>query len=110
MGLGKLIVDGGTSLRFSPKHPKKILQLSSPESALKETQKEFLALDLNIDSFIPSVDDGINIVKTRIKDAESSSTLKHCASSYDLQSNIIRPGKVDPECPEYDCRWCYLLY
>lgn len=92
MGLGKLIVDGGASLRFSPKHPKKILQLSSPESALRETQKEFLALDLNVDSFVPSVDDGVNIVKKRIKDAESKSTLKHCASSYDLQSNIIRPG------------------
>ncbi|MEE4115804.1 MAG: PEP/pyruvate-binding domain-containing protein, partial [Marinilabiliaceae bacterium] len=60
MGLGKLIVDGGTSLRFSPRHPKKILQLSSPESSLKETQKEFLALDLNVNSFVPSVDDGVN--------------------------------------------------
>lgn len=96
MGLGKLIVDGGTSLRFSPKHPKKVLQLSSPESTLRETQKEFFALDLNIDSFVPSVDDGINIIKRRIKDAESKSTLKHCASSYDLQSNIIRPGISHP--------------
>jgi DNA-binding NarL/FixJ family response regulator len=96
MGLGKLIVDGGASLRFSPKHPKKILQLSSPDSALRETQKEFLALDLNVDSFVPSVDDGVNIVKKRIKDAESMSTLKHCASSYDLQSNIIRPGINHP--------------
>ncbi len=96
MGLGKLIVDGGASLRFSPKHPKKVLQLSSPESALRETQKEFLALDLNVDSFIPSVDDGINIVKRRIKDAENKSALKHCASSFDLQSNIIRPGISHP--------------
>ena len=62
-GLGKLIVEGGLSLRFSPKHPKKILQLSSPETALRDTQKEFCALDLNIDSFVPSTDDGVNILK-----------------------------------------------
>ncbi len=92
MGLGKLIVDGGASLRFSPKHPKKVLQLSNPTSSLKETQKEFFALDMNIESFVPSVDDGVNIVKRRIKEAEGLSTLKHCASTYDLQSNIVRPG------------------
>ncbi len=96
MGLGKLIVEGGRSLRFSPKHPKKILQLSSPETSLRETQKEFYALDLNIDSFVPSVDDGVNILKKRISEAESNSTLKVAASTYDLQSNIIRPGITHP--------------
>jgi hypothetical protein len=65
-GLGKLIVEGGLSLRFSPKYPKKILQLSSPETALRDTQKEFCALDLNIDSFVPSTDDGVNILKIDI--------------------------------------------
>ncbi|MEA3504884.1 MAG: PEP/pyruvate-binding domain-containing protein, partial [Bacteroidota bacterium] len=47
LGLGKYIVDGGQSLRFSPKYPKKVLQLSSPEMALRETQRNFFALDLN---------------------------------------------------------------
>ena len=47
-GLGKLIVEGGLSLRFSPRYPKKILQLSSPETALRDTQKIFCALDLNV--------------------------------------------------------------
>jgi phosphoenolpyruvate synthase/pyruvate phosphate dikinase len=37
-GLGKYIVDGGVSIRFSPRYPKKILQLSSNAMALKETQ------------------------------------------------------------------------
>ena len=38
-GLGKTVVDGGKSLRFSPKYPKKILQLSEPQLALSDTQK-----------------------------------------------------------------------
>jgi CheY-like chemotaxis protein len=92
MGLGKLIVDGGVSLRFSPKFPTKILQLNSPETALKETQKIFYALDLDSSSFIPSVDDGVNIKKLKISDEVSSTTLKKVASTYDLNNNIIRPG------------------
>lgn len=92
MGLGKLIVDGGVSLRFSPKYPTKILQLNSPETALKETQKIFYALDLDSSSFIPSVDDGVNIKKLKINDDVSSTTLRKVASTYDLNNNIIRPG------------------
>jgi len=97
-GLGKLIVEGGISLRFCPKMPKKILQLSSPEAALRDTQKEFRALDLNIESFVPSTDDGVNIPRIDIKDANNEGAMKLAASTYDYENNmlhdgIIRPGK-----------------
>ncbi|MDT8400244.1 MAG: PEP/pyruvate-binding domain-containing protein [Bacteroidales bacterium] len=92
MGLGKLIVDGGVALRFSPRYPSKILQLNSPATALKETQKVYYALDLDSDSFVPSVDDGVNIKKLKINDDVSVSTLKKAASTYDLNNNIVRPG------------------
>ncbi len=91
-GLGKLIVEGGLSLRFCPRQPKKILQLSSPETALRDTQKEFRALDLNIDSFIPSTDDGVNILRIDIKDAGNDGALKYLASTYDRTNNILRDG------------------
>jgi hypothetical protein len=97
-GLGKLIVDGGMSLRFSPKHPKKILQLASPEAAMKETQKEFYALDLNFKSFVPSTDDGVNLLKISTRDIKNDVALKYVASTYDHNNNVIydginRPGK-----------------
>jgi CheY-like chemotaxis protein len=97
-GLGKLIVDGGLSLRFSPKHPKKILQLTSPEAAMKETQKEFYALDLNINSFVPSTDDGVNILKISTRDIINDGAMKYIASTYDQNNHILydginRPGK-----------------
>lgn len=91
-GLGKLIVEGGLSLRFCPRIPKKILQLSSPEAALRDTQKEFRALDLNINSFVPSTDDGINIPRIDIRDANNDSAMKHLASTYDHVNNILRDG------------------
>ena len=96
LGLGKLIVEGGMSLRFCPKHPKKILQLSSPEAALRDTQKFFRALDLNIESFIPSTDDGVNIPKIDINDLNNDSAMKYAASTYDRNNNVLRDGIIYP--------------
>jgi hypothetical protein len=97
-GLGKLIVDGGLSLRFSPKYPKKILQLNSPEAAIRDTQKDFYALDLNINSFVPSTDDGVNLLRINVRDINNDTAMKFVASSYDYNNNILydginRPGK-----------------
>ncbi len=91
-GLGKLIVEGGLALRFSPKHSRRILQLSSIETALRDTQKEFRALDLKIDSFVPSTDDGVNILRIAINDANNDAAMKYVASTYDYNNNILRDG------------------
>lgn len=92
LGLGKYIVDGGNSLRFSPHYPNKVLQLSSPEMAMRESQKYFYALDLKLDSFKPCVDDGVNILKLPLREAETDNSIKYVASTYDFQSNMIRDG------------------
>jgi hypothetical protein len=92
MGLGKYIVDGGQTLRFSPKFPKKVLQTSSPELALKETQRHFYALDLSPGSFEPDVDDSTNLLYLRVKEAEKDSAFKFVASTFDFNSNMIRDG------------------
>ncbi|MCF8235953.1 MAG: phosphoenolpyruvate synthase [Bacteroidales bacterium] len=92
LGLGKYIVDGGVTLRFSPKFPKKVLQISRPEMALKETQKSFYALDLNAESFKPAVDDSVNLMKLRVAEAEKDGSLKQIASTYDFQNDIVRDG------------------
>ncbi len=96
LGLGKLIVEGGMSLRFCPKHPKKILQLSSPEAALRDTQKFFRALDMNIESFVPSTDDGVNIPKIDINDLVNDGAMKYAASTYDRNNNVLRDGIIYP--------------
>lgn len=92
LGLGKHIVDGGQTLKVSPKYPKKVLQLASPQMALKETQKTFYALDLNPQSFKPDVDECVNILKLDIEEAEKDNALKLIASTFDFESNILRDG------------------
>ncbi|MFO8087432.1 MAG: PEP/pyruvate-binding domain-containing protein [Bacteroidales bacterium] len=92
IGLGKYIVDGAHSLRFSPKHPKKILQLSSPDMALRDTQKYFYALDLKSESFKPSVDDAVNLKKIEVSDVADSPHFKHVFSTYDFTNHVLRDG------------------
>lgn len=92
LGLGKYIVDGGLALRFSPKYPKKILQLSTPQMALKETQRSFYALNLDPAGFIPSLDDGANLLKLSIKEAEKDGSLKNISSTYDFENNVLKEG------------------
>jgi DNA-binding NarL/FixJ family response regulator len=91
-GLGKYIVDGGNGIRFSPKYPKKVLQLSTPELALSETQKTFYALDLKPESFSPDTDDTVNLLNLRIKDAEGDGCLRLVASTFDYESHQLREG------------------
>ncbi len=94
-GLGKYIVDGGQTLRFSPAYPKKILQLSTPELALRETQRHFAALDMNPEKFVTSTDDGVNIQHFRIKEAVKDNSLHHVVSTFDYHSHMIRQGMQD---------------
>jgi len=92
LGLGKYIVDGGMTLRFSPKYPKKALQTSTPELAMRETQRHFYALDLMADSFKPCIDDAINLLNLRISEAEKDKSIRYVASTYDYQSKMLRDG------------------
>ncbi|MBO5699400.1 MAG: phosphoenolpyruvate synthase [Bacteroidaceae bacterium] len=90
LGLGKYIVDGGVTLRVSPKHPNHILQMSDTEMALRETQTRFNALDLTQAPSIFSADDAFNLKRLSLKDADAHGALKYIASTYDPFDGIIR--------------------
>lgn len=92
LGLGKYIVDGGQTLRFSPRHPRNILQMSSMEYALRETQTRFYALDLQNMAETFAVDDAFNLLRLSLKDADSDGSLRYIVSTYDPSDQIIRDG------------------
>ena len=92
LGLGKYIVEGNQGLRFSPSHPNKILQLSSVDTALKETQTRFYALSMNPITEDFSVDDSFNFHKLGLKDAEADGPLRYISSTYDPNDMVIRDG------------------
>lgn len=110
LGLGKYIVDGGVSLRISPMHPNQVLQTSEMELALRDTQTHFLALNMEdcVRESDPSVkgtslgvasqnrkisvDDGFNLKRWSVRDAESDGTLQWICSTYDPIDQCIYEG------------------
>ncbi len=92
LGLGKYIVDGGQTLRVSPYHPTQVLQTSEMETALKETQTRFYALDMSHVGDDFKVDDGFNIKNLRVKEADKDGSLNGIASTYDPYDQVIRDG------------------
>ena len=92
LGLGKYIVDGGLTLRVCPYHPDKVLQTSEMEMALRETQTRFYALDLKNLGQNFSLDDGFNLLKLPVKEAENDGALTYIASTYDPYDMVIRDG------------------
>lgn len=92
LGLGKYIVDGGQTLRVSPYHPHQVLQTSETETALRETQTRFYALDMTHIGTDFKVDDGFNILQLKVKEADKDGALRYIASTYDPHDNIIRDG------------------
>ena len=92
LGLGKYIVDGGLTLRVCPYHPDQVLQTSEMEIALRETQTQFYALDLKNTGGDFSIDDGFNLLKIPVREAEKDGSLQYIASTYDPYDMIIRDG------------------
>ncbi|MDR1883397.1 MAG: phosphoenolpyruvate synthase [Prevotella sp.] len=92
LGLGQYIVEGGASLRFSPAHPHSIVQLSSVDLALRDTQRFFYALDMDNIHKEFSTNDGFNLLKLSLKDAEKDGSIKYISSTYDPVDQVIYDG------------------
>ncbi|MDE5924701.1 MAG: PEP/pyruvate-binding domain-containing protein, partial [Muribaculaceae bacterium] len=91
VGLGKYIVDGGMALRFSPRHPGKVLQTSTLQLALRDTQTQLYALPMaSGNAPALTVDDSYNIVKVNVNDAAAGGALRYLVSTFDINDRILR--------------------
>ncbi|MCM1476159.1 MAG: phosphoenolpyruvate synthase [Muribaculaceae bacterium] len=96
-GLGKYIVDGSMALRFSPKHPDKVLQTSTLQLALRDTQTYLCALPLDADGSRGfSTDDSFNIRNVPIAEAFKTGALKFLVSTYDANDRMLRDTEFGP--------------
>ena len=96
-GLGKYIVDGGMALRFSPHHPGRVLQTSTLELALRDTQTRLCALpnDGNASRDF-TTDDSFNIRDVSIADAFKTGALRYLVSTFDASDRVIRDNEAGP--------------
>ena len=95
MGLGKLVVDGGRTLRFSPRYPQKVLQTSTPELALSDTQTEVLALSLRPEDFRTSIDDAVNLHRLTLRDIADYRNSRYVCSVWDRENERISDSPFD---------------
>ena len=92
LGLGKTIMEGDNCLFFSPANPRVLPQFSTPQDYLKNTQREFFAVDMTNPSVFPEVGGNVGLIKLNIKDAEKHGVLKHVGSTYSADNDRIYTG------------------
>lgn len=94
LGLGKAVVDGGRCVRFSPRHPERLYQFSSPEETLRSAPGELLALDLGAAPAGPAgaAEPDSNLVWLGLDAAEAHGTLHAVGSVYDAESHAVYDG------------------
>ena len=85
-GLGKAVVDGDQTLRFSPAFPGHVIQTSTPELTMRETQQYMYALNLKPDTFKTSVDDAVNLERIRISDCAHLRNFQKVVSTFDYEN------------------------
>ncbi len=94
LGLGKTVVEGGTSLRFSPRYPQLLPQFSTVEDILKNSQRFFYALKLmdfpeNF-GFPDNLREDITLARLEIDDVQAHPPVINLCSSYSPEENRIR--------------------
>lgn len=89
LGLGKMVVEGGASIRFCPKYPRHVYQLSTPKLALENNQRDFFALNLFGESEVEvdAKDYYVQIYTLRV--AEGDGTLVYVGSTYSQENDAI---------------------
>jgi hypothetical protein len=89
VGLGKTVVGGEKCLRFSPKHPESIPELSSPKLIFENAQRELYVLNTNIKNFKLSGKEDVALKRIHVEDVKDDGTLTHVASTYDRNDGRI---------------------
>jgi hypothetical protein len=92
LGLGKIVVEGGKVLSFSPTHPDILPGLSTPEEIAGSTQSRFYALDMSGADFDLLEGEESTLKTLDIADAEPDGTLGYVASTYDVNDDRLRDG------------------
>src|ERR1700736_4788304 len=90
LGLGRAVVDGGKCLTFCPRYPRNLVQFSSVEDILANSQSEFWALEL--DGASEGRPGHWQERRFSLDAAESDGTLQAVASTYSRDNHAVYDG------------------
>ncbi len=91
LGLGKEIVEGGSSYFFCPECPRSPM-FGTPKDFIPHSQTEFYALNLESIYRVVEKDEETSLVKLDITQAEKHGVLDKIASTYSPQDDRLYPG------------------
>ena len=94
LGLGRTVVDGGKCINFCPRYPRNLLQFSSVEDILANTQTEFCALEL--DGITHGAPGHLREIRFGLDVAEKDGTLHAVASTYSADNHAVYDGLSRP--------------
>ncbi len=92
LGLGRAVVGGGKCLTFCPRYPQNLVQFSSVEDILANSQTEFWALELEHVMRSGDVAADLREVPFRLDVAEADGTLQMLGSTYSIDNHAVYDG------------------
>ncbi len=96
LGLGQMVVDGGNTIKFSPKHPTRIAQSYTTKDLLRSSQHKFYALDFNAHQPESSKTFDESVRLFPLKYAEEDGTLFYVGSTYLIEEDRVVDGLSRP--------------
>jgi hypothetical protein len=96
LGLGKMVVDGGNAVRFSPKYPTDLIQFYSVEETINSTQRQFYALQMDAPTDFGTETHDLLLTLHDLDVAERDGTLRYLGSTYSPENDVIQDGLARP--------------
>ncbi len=92
LGLGKTVVDGGSTVKFAPPYPHHLPQFSSIKDTLRNNQHKYYALDLVAESDTIIETHDLLVKQYTLEQAERDGTLIYVGSTYSHDNQAIYDG------------------
>lgn len=89
LGFGKMVVEGGETLRFCPRYPDILPQAATPHEMLQVSQKQFYALPLGNEPVDCALGKGSNLQLFGLDRAEQDQTLHPVASVLSQEDDCL---------------------
>ena len=104
LGLGRAVMEGEKTLRFSPSYPELLPQRSSVDDILNNSQRHFYALRMALPMCILREDEEVTLARREISDAAEELPVKTLASTYvheehRVRRDLTRPTTLQPDLP-----------
>ena len=92
LGLGKTVVDGGVSLRFTPAYAGILPQFASIKDMFNFSQRDFYAIAMRHAASIAFLEEDQYLVKLGLEKAEKDGVLEFLASTYSRENDSVYDG------------------